>query len=46
MDDASNDACVCVCITCFVHTLLCRIDFAVEDALPQLVEWGLVTVSE
>ena len=24
----------------------CRIDFAVEDALPQLLEWGLVVVSE
>jgi len=28
------------------HTYACRIDFAVEDALPQLVEWGLVTADK
>lgn len=28
-----------------VRFVACRIDFAVEDALPQLVKWGLVKVS-
>ncbi len=48
--------CVCVCVCAQEHlddlcegflesNFDCRLDFAVEDALPNLVQWGMVRVS-